>query len=341
MGTGGPVFDSSMLSGDMGSRSHGLAGLVGNAPTFREAISRLPDIARSDLPVLITGETGTGKELVARAIHEMSDRVSHPFIPINCGRLPDALLEDEFFGYERWAFTGARTPRRGLIAEAENGTLLLDEIDSLTSRGQVALLRVLQDRNVRRVGANTKQRVDVRFVCATNASIAALVDRGQFRPDLYHRLAVFSVSLPPLRERGEDIPLLARHFLIKHGPSAEPACVLTSEAEAALLAHSWPGNVRELEFAVIRGITYSRRRGGPIEPFDLGLSTATPARQLSYKETKRLSVEYWEHGYLVDLMRRHAGNVSAAARGAGMARRVLQRMLGRHGIDPRIFGGQA
>ncbi|MGH7600473.1 MAG: sigma 54-interacting transcriptional regulator, partial [bacterium] len=234
-----------------------LAKLVGDAPAFLDAIRHLPDVAKSEASVLITGETGTGKELAARAIHYLSARAAFPFVPVHCGSLPDTLLESELFGHERGAFTDARTQRHGLIAQAEKGTLFLDEVENMSLKAQVALLRVLQDKKFRALGSSREQQADIRVVATTNAPLEHLVQAGTFRADLYYRLCVFSVHLPPLRERKGDIIPLSRHFLKKYVPADQVGLQLTPEADEALLAYDWPGNVRELESAIIRGIHLS------------------------------------------------------------------------------------
>src|SRR5215472_4396066 len=193
--------------------SQALAKLVGEAPAFAKAIKQLPAVAKSGATALITGETGTGKELVARAIHYLSARTSQPFVAVNCGSLPDTLLEDELFGHERGAFTGAHVRRDGLIAQAEKGTLFLDEVDTLPAKAQIDLLRVLQDKRFRTIGSSVEHKADVRIVAATNAPLELLVQSGGFRADLYYRLSVFPIFLPVLRDRREDIPALAAHFL--------------------------------------------------------------------------------------------------------------------------------
>ena len=213
-----------------------LGALIGKAPAFKTIVSSLPMLASSEGAVLITGETGTGKELVARAIHSLSARAPHPFVAVNCGAFVETLLEAELFGHERGAFTDAHARRHGLVAQATGGTMLLDEVDTLMPRAQVALLRVLQEGNFRPLGAGAEQHADVRFLAATNASLDRLVQAGSFRADLFYRLCVFSVGVPPLRERVEDILPLAGHFLEKHASSQGRPPGLSAAAAEALLA---------------------------------------------------------------------------------------------------------
>ena len=230
-------------------------------------------IARHSATVVISGETGTGKELISRAVHYLGPRAPHPFVPVNCGALPDALLEDELFGHERGAFTDAKARRAGLLSQAEHGTVFLDEVDSLTPRAQVALLRVLQGGTYRSLGGDLERPLDVRFVAATNTSLSALVRAGRFRSDLYYRLCVLAIHLPPLRDRREDILLLARHFLTKYQDGPVPV-QLAADAERALLAYSWPGNVRELENVIQRSLAMTA--APVIVAADLGLAPPAP-----------------------------------------------------------------
>jgi DNA-binding NtrC family response regulator len=302
-------------------------------------------MAKSDATVLISGETGTGKELAARSIHYLSERAPFPFVAVNCGSLPDTLLEDELFGHERGAFTDAHTERRGVIAQAERGTLFLDEVDTLTPKGQVALLRVLEDKRFRPIGSSREQTADARVVAATNVSPDELVQAGAFREDLYFRLCVFSINLPPLRERKEDIILLACHFLKKHAPADRPALQLAPAAREALVAYDWPGNVRELENAMIRAIHLSQTNCGQIEdlripgvagrPYDT--ASANPPHQSTLKAAKQRIIEEFERDYLTRLMREHNGNVSRAALAAGKERRDLGKLLKKYQIDPKLF----
>ncbi len=313
-----------------------LASLVGTAPGFATIVAGLPGIADSDRGVLITGETGTGKELVARAIHYLSSRAPFPFVALNCGLLADSLLEDELFGHERGAFTDARDGRGGLIAEGGKGTLLLDEVDTLTPRGQVALLRVLQDRTFRALGSCREQRADVRFLAASNAPLPELVTTGRFRADLYYRLSVFSIELPPLRQRAGDIVDLANHFLAKHNPGPSRRR-LSRAAEACLVAWSWPGNVRELENTIIRAMHVSGNEEIQVEDLGLGPATRSVPGAGSFRLEKQRAVEAFERAYLTALMRAHRGNVSQAARVARKERRDLGRLLKKHGLEARRF----
>jgi DNA-binding NtrC family response regulator len=346
-------------------RSHeALSRLVGEAPKFLASIERLPLIARSNATVVITGETGTGKELISRAVHYLSVRAAHPFVPINCGALPDTLLEDELFGHEPGAFTDAKSRRQGLLSQADHGTLFLDEVDSLSPRAQVALLRILQGGTRRALGADEERPFDVRFVAATNTSLYDLVSAGRFRSDLYYRLSVLAIQLPPLRDRREDILLLAGYFLTKHQDGPRPR-QLSADAERSLLAYSWPGNVRELENVIQRSIAMTTAQD--IEAADLGLTphlpdpaarttdrapfaepdpaiavpppaaSGLPAPLLSFSEAKRAMVAAFERNYLKNVMRAHHGNVSRAAQCAQKERRDFSRLLKKHQLDPRSF----
>jgi DNA-binding NtrC family response regulator len=325
--------------------SQTLAKLVGEAPSFIRAVCRLPEIAKSDATVLIDGETGTGKELVARAIHYLSPRSAFPFIPVNCGSLPDFLVEDELFGHERGAFTDARLRRSGLIAEADKGTLFLDEIDTLPRKAQSALLRVLQERRFRAVGSDKEQDADIRVVAATNTPLKELVQSHAFRADLYYRLCVFFVQLPPLRERREDILPLASHFLQKYAADNQPAPSLTSAASIALMAYDWPGNIRELENAILRASRLCQ--GEMVSVDDLGLWSVAgespptqPDRRPQMgplKTLKRQMIEGFEKNYLTRLMCEHSGNVSEAARAAGKERRELGKLLKKYHVNPKHY----
>jgi len=320
-----------------------IAKLVGDCAVFQQAIRNLPVLAREDATVLISGETGTGKELVARAIHYLGPRASCPFVAVNCGSIPDTLLEEELFGHERGAFTDAHSSRPGLFAQADKGTVFLDEIDALSFKAQVSLLRVLQDKRFRSIGGTREQTADVRVIAATNARLEELVETGAFRPDLYYRIRILSVHLPPLRDRKEDLPALARHFIRKHAPAERGDLTLSPDARQALNAYHWPGNLRELENAIIRGIAYSHSNF--IQAADLEL-TAIPQRHIlsvpvvhngPFKALKREVVESFERQYLTQLMQAHQGNVTEAARSAGKERRELGKLLRKYQLDPKLF----
>jgi DNA-binding NtrC family response regulator len=331
------------------------SGLVGSSSSWVRVIGQLPALAAGEAPVLVSGETGTGKELVARAVHYLSPRAAYPFLPVNCGALPDTLLEDELFGHERGAFTDARTRRVGLIPQAERGTVFLDEVDSLSPRGQVALLRVLQEKTVRPLGGGREQRVDVRFVAATNAPLLQRVHAGAFRADLYYRLCVLSVELPPLRDRRDDVFLIAQHLLRRSLPLGRGPLRFSAASVAAMLSAHWPGNVRELENAVIRAVHLARH--GVIEPGDLGLAPAAPGLAPSpsavlaplaseaehsadlppFQQAKQRAIDSWEREYLLRSMAEHGGNVSHAARAAGKERREFGKLLKKHALNPRAF----
>ena len=326
--------------------------LVGHAHAFLTVKDRLPAVAKGGTPVLIDGETGTGKELVARAVHYLSDRAAFPFVAINCGALPDTLLEDELFGHERGAFTDAHARRQGLIAQAEKGTIFFDEVDALSAKAQVTLLRVLQDKRYRSIGSNYERQADVRIVAATNASLEGLVQAGVFRADLYYRLCVFSLHLPPLRERRDDILTLAQHFLAKHVTDATANLQLSPTASAGLLSYDWPGNVRELENAIIRGLHLCPADAIRLEDLNLrprpAADEAAPGAEevpasavgdelQSFKARKQEVIEVFERAYLTRLMCVHRGNVSQAARTAGKERRDLGKLLKKYHLDPRLF----
>jgi DNA-binding NtrC family response regulator len=317
-------------------------GLIGRSQPFRAAIDLAARFAAWDAPVLVCGSTGNGKELFARLLHQLSKRRGGPFIPVNCGALPDTLIESELFGHARGAFTDAKAERPGLVALAARGTLLLDEVDALSTKAQVTLLRFLQDQEYRPVGGRLPTRGDVRVIAATNANLGDAVCAGRFRQDLLFRLDVLAIALPSLRERREDIVPLARFFLARFAALHDrPAPVLTPEAEAWLEAQPWPGNVRELENRMYRALVLCR--GGQVGTAELGGEpTAQPPAQGvlyggGFKAARTREMRAFEARYLRDLMAETNGNVSEAARRAGTERRAMGRMLKRHGIEVGNF----
>ena len=315
--------------------------LIGRAPSFVEALRLLCHYAACDVPVLIAGETGTGKDLAARALHYLSARRGRSFIPVNCGALPQHLFENELFGHERGAFTDAHAAQKGLIAQAEGGTLLLDEVDSLSLQGQVALLRFLQDGQYRPLGGDRNRSANVRVLAASNADLRARVAAGSFRQDLYFRLDVANIRLPPIRERCGDIPLLARHAARKlAGRYGRAVPEFDRQFLDWLCTRSWPGNVRELENIVHRALLLAvngaircpdRPDGG--EAASGGAPDFTGGLKAARERLKR----DFDKRYLTWVMERARGNVTAAARHAGTERRQLGRLLQRYGIDKEAF----
>ena len=317
----------------------GLRHLLGESPSFVAAIEKIPLVARCDASVLISGETGTGKELVARAIHYLSPRAKKPFVAVNCGAVPTELVENELFGHERSAYTGAFTQQPGVVQEAEGGTLLLDEIDTLPLLAQVKLLRFLQEKEFRPLGSARAQKADVRVLAASNGDLESAVREGRLRQDLYYRLNVVPLHLPPLRERREDVPRLARHFLRKHALARRPA-ELSPRALQALLDYDWPGNVRELEHVVERAVVLSQDEDLirehhvvlPRAPGHFGSPTVE-----TFQRAKAHAVARFEADYIRELLAAHRGNISRAARAADKNRRAFWELIRKHGIDARSF----
>ena len=315
----------------------GMQQLIGESEVFVAETSKIPLIARSDISVLISGETGTGKELVGRAIHYLSPRAGKPFVPVNCGAIPVELLENELFGHERGAFTGASNARDGLIQEAEQGTLFLDEVDSLPQLAQVKLLRFLQNKEFRPLGSTKVITGDVRIVAASNANLEQAVTAGTLRRDLYYRLNVVPIGLPPLRERSTDILLLARHFLAEFAAKLNSrAEEFSPEAERKLMLYGWPGNVRELEHVVNRAVVFCTAK--TIHEDHIMFSGANDdLSQLSFSEMKARVVSQFETNYLQGLLLAHGGNISKAAEAAQKERRTFWELIRKHKIDVEKF----
>jgi transcriptional regulator with GAF, ATPase, and Fis domain len=317
--------------------------LVGTSFEMRRVYAMLERIAASDTTVLVQGETGTGKDVVARSVHAASRRRDRPFVPLDCGAVPENLFESELFGHARGAFSGAVADRKGVIEEADGGTLFLDEIGELPLAMQAKLLRAIETRSVRRVGANVARPVDVRIIAATNRPLGRAVNEGTFREDLFYRLAVVEVALPPLRARRDDIPMLAAHFHRALGGQGE----LPQAFLAMLSQRSFPGNVRELrnfvERAMLLGTLQPSARRAPAP--DKALSELAPLH-LPLKEARQAWTESFEHVYVKAVLERAKGNVTHAAELAGVSRRFLQRLAARLGIkasdvgaDPADFDG--
>jgi DNA-binding NtrC family response regulator len=308
--------------------------ILGREPKMRQLFSLLDEVARTDATVLIEGETGTGKELLAEEIHRHGARKDRPFVVFDCGAVPEDLVESALFGHVRGAFTGAVHDRRGAFVEADGGTLFLDEIGELPIEAQPALLRAIDRRMVRPVGGAAYQTVDVRIVAATNRDVRAEVAARRFREDLYYRLAVFRIGIPPLRERPADVPLLVRHFV--DGFARRGPLHVTPADLDRLARRPWPGNVRELRNVLERACALSR--GDTLDLGDAPGEVGTPApaplidADLPFKEAKARVVDDFERGYLRALLLRHDGNLSAAARTADLDRKHLRELLRKHGL---------
>lgn len=307
--------------------------MIGQSPRFREMVSLLQQVARYDAAVLLEGETGTGKELAARAIHYDGPRRSKPFMPINCGALQDSLIENELFGHCRGAYTGAHSDEPGLIDAARGGTLFLDEVDSLSLKAQVTLLRFLEDQQYRPVGGRAERTADVRVLAASNRSLAELVKADRFRADLLYRLSVMHVNVPALRDRIGDPALLARHFVQLYSARfRKPPIPFTADALSWIEAHHWPGNVRELQNVVCEAFLLSA--GSHIEiPGATAVSDDRhDAAVWNYRLAKQRAIADFERQFLSRVICSTAGNVSQAARLIETERRHLGRLLKKHGI---------
>ena len=313
--------------------------LLGESPAFVEVLRKIPQAARSGASVLISGETGTGKELCARAVHYCSRRNGKPFVPVNCGAIPLDLAENELFGHARMAFTGATSEAKGLIQEAEGGTLFLDEVDSLPPAAQVKLLRLLQEKEYRPLGSPQLRHADVRVVATTQCDPLEAVKVGKLRQDLYYRLSAIPLKLPPLCERRQDIPLLARHFLSRYCEQFDkPPMDLCADALQALCLHDWPGNVRELEHVIEQAVVFSSEE--VLRSVDLEIPQgATCQEGEPFQEAKARYVSRFECSYLEGLLMSCKGNVSQAAKRAGKHRRALYELIRKHGIEVEKFRG--
>lgn len=312
----------------------GLHQLIGQHPAFINAIQTIPSIAETDLPLLITGPTGTGKELCARGVHNLSKRRNFPFIAVDCGAIPDHLFENELFGHARGAFTDAHSDQKGLAAIANGGTLLLDEVDALSLGAQAKLLRFLQERAYRPLGSEKFVRADVNVIAATNRDIERHVDEKQFRADLYFRLNVLRIELPPLCERGSDVELLARHFLQVHCSTQGVQKAFSPAALRKLESHEWPGNVRELLNVVQRAAVLCD--GAHILPSHVPLADREQQIEMppraGFQLARSKAIEAFEKRYVESLLVKHNGNVTRAALEAGKDRRAFGRLKKKYNI---------
>jgi two-component system response regulator HydG len=309
----------------------GSSGLVGRSAGIRTLTRTIHSLRRNESHVLLQGESGTGKELVARAIHDESPRGEGPFVPVDCGALPESIIESELFGHERGAFTGA-TGAAGVFRMADGGTIFLDEIGEVSLAVQAKLLRVLQEKEIRPVGADKVQAVDIRVICATHRDLAAMVEEGRFRQDLYYRLNVVRIAIPPLRDRRSDVPLLVHHFLRKHA-RANPAIQGIEDPALELLAEAeWPGNVRELENTIESAMALAP--GPALRAADLPRERRRTRAVGPAAETVPLSLAAYERCALERALAECEGDASAAAKRLGIGRSTLYRKLAKHGLAP-------
>jgi two-component system response regulator AtoC len=324
--------------------TYSFGNIVTRSPKMREVLLHVQQVADTDLTILLRGESGTGKELVARGLHFSSKRKNAPFVAVNCSALPETLLESELFGYERGAFTGAVRQRQGKFEDANTGTLFLDEIGELPAGVQAKLLRVLQERSFERVGGNRAVSVDVRVVAATNRNLETMIAQGDFREDLYYRLNVFPIVLPPLRERPEDIVLLAEYFLRRHADlSAGRVRAISPHVLSAMMNYPWRGNVRELENLIKRALV--KTEGDTIERIELQEDAPAtneepppaPSPQMPYKEYLSAVLRTAEERYLLRMLRDQKGNINQIARLMDVDRKTVYRKLADYGIDPAPY----
>ena len=308
------------------------AALIGQSKKMVEVFKLVGRVARGRTAVLIQGESGTGKELIARALHDHSPRALHRFVAVNCSAIPDSLLESEFFGHSKGSFTGAHLLRRGLLEEASGGTFFLDEVGDLSAAGQAKLLRVLQEGELRRIGSNESVQVDVRIIAASRRNLADLVATGRFREDLLYRLNTVTLLLPPLRERPEDIPVLAEFFLARYGDQKEvPVTSFSAAARRALVEYPWPGNVRELEHVVERAVALASHAILALEdlPPEVLQQDGAPA---DHGETLPGTLKALQRDQVLKMLEATQGNKERAARLLGISRRTLYRLLDRYGV---------
>ncbi len=326
------------------SNIHAFQDLVGKSTRMKKVYEIIQTSAKTDLTVLITGETGTGKDLTARAVHALSNRSRGPFVAVNCPSLPESILESELFGYKKGAFTHATQNRDGLFQEARKGTIFLDEIGDISPAFQTKLLRVFQEKEIKPVGDARSIKIDVRIIASTNQNLAGKISKKEFREDFYHRLSVLTIELPPLREHPEDIPLIANHLLEKHSAQLnKPVKRLSPELMELFLKRPWTGNVREMENVIIQGILFSS--SDEIKPGDVDFNKVLPGkvrdsqslRQLTYKKAKEQTLQRFNASYIGDLLTASNGNVTRAARACGLERQALQQIMRRYQISADNF----
>jgi len=325
--------------------SHVFQDLVGKSAVMQRVFETIRMVANTEFTVLITGESGTGKDLTARAIHALSARSEGPYVPVNCPTVPEHILESELFGYKKGAFTHATQNKIGLFQEADKGTLFLDEIGDVSPAIQTKLLRVIQEKEIKPLGDNRTISVDVRIISSTNQNLREKIREGTFREDFFYRLNVLPITLPPLRERREDIPLIADHILAKHcGKLSKPLKTLSPKLMELLVERPWEGNVRELENLIIQGILFSS--GEEIQPRDIGIERLSgmgdcPEDEtfldLPYRDAKERHLQRFNNAYIGRLLAKTGGNVTQAARKCGLERQSLQQIMRRYRISADRF----
>lgn len=337
------VAEHELLSRQV-ERPYGFDEFIGASPAMRQVYNTIEQVAHSDVAVLIGGETGTGKELVARSIHQRSRRADKRFVPVDCGAIPENLLESEFFGHERGSFTGAEARRIGLLEFADEGTFFLDELGELPLLLQAKLLRTLQEGTIRRVGGREEIDVDVRIVAATGRDLEQMIREQRFREDLFYRINVVRIDLPPLNQRGDDIGLLAEHFAVRFGREmGRHVTTITPEAFQVLFQYNWPGNVRELQNVIRRAIALSKdhRIGLDDLPDALVINAGdrTSPEGAGFFQLRDEKLARFEREYLTTLLRRHQGDVKNAAQEAKIPRGTLYRLMKNHGLEGADFRG--
>jgi DNA-binding NtrC family response regulator len=326
------------LKGELGERYH-IRNMVGSSPAMRRVYDQIEKVLESDITVFLSGESGTGKELAAKAIHYGSLRSDAPFVDVNCAAIPEGLQESELFGHEKGAFTGAVATHPGKFEQADGGTILLDEVGEMSPSAQARLLRVLQERNLQRVGGTKKIDLDVRVVSASNRDLEQLVNDGQFRQDLYYRLVVFPIQLPPLRERAEDIPALVEHFLAKYAADAGKRIARVDQrALEFLMNHDWPGNVRELENVIHRSLLVTAGPELVIDDLPPSLTGGEAPSPTATVDGELRSLEEMERAAIERAVALFEGNLSDAARQLGIGRSTLYRKLEQYGLRSKKNG---
>ena len=331
------------LVADSLKREFGLSHILGQSKAVQTLRNKIDRISSCKVDVLVSGESGTGKEVAARAIHYLSRRAGKPFIPVNCGAIPESLFENELFGHVKGAFTDAGLQQIGLVKEAEHGTLFLDEIGVTSPYVQVKLLRLLQNREYRPLGDVRRHKANIRIIAATNTDLQCLVEKGTFRKDLFYRLNVISLYIPPLRERREDIPILVEHFTEKYANEYEkPIKGFTKAAMRQLISYSWPGNIRELENKIQQVIVMSANPVVDVEAIQLctSQSKSEGSELENFNAAKRRVVNSFARIYLMQLLKEYRGDVVGAARRAGKSRTGLWNLLRRYNISPSQFRHQ-